>query len=85
MSAFEMDAARDNRKMDSRQLTDITPFLTGIDAKNRMREQRVKSLVSRREQLTKLIKECKESGPLMRSLCKEFTALKKKIQILGGA
>lgn len=39
MSAFEMDAARENREADSLRLTNITPFVRGLNRIDRVREQ----------------------------------------------
>lgn len=39
MSIFELDAARLNREADAKRLTNITPFVRGLNAIERVREQ----------------------------------------------
>lgn len=39
MSIFEMDAARANREADAKRLTNITPFVRGLNRIEQVREQ----------------------------------------------
>lgn len=58
---------------------DLTPFIAEIDRKTSERTNALRELVERRQKIAKLIAQCKESGPLMRSLCKELSDIKKAI------
>lgn len=55
-----------------------------MDAARQEKQAELQRLIARRDVLANEIKRCKESGPLMSSLCKEFTAVKKQIQIVRG-
>lgn len=55
-----------------------------IDAARQEKQAELQRLIARRELLASEIKRCKEAGPLMTSLCKELTAVKKQIQAVRG-
>lgn len=63
---------------------DITPFVRGIDAINAMRDASVSELKKRLVLVEKEIVRCKEAGPLMTSLCRERSNLRKSIWAMGG-
>ena len=84
MSIFEMDAARFNREADAKQLTNITPFVRGIDEMNSLRNGSISRLKARLFVVEKEIVRCRESGPYMNSMCRERSAIRKSIIALGG-
>jgi hypothetical protein len=53
-----------------------------IDAMRDAREQEIKSLLKRRDWLAAEMNRCKEAGPLMQSLRKEWTYVKKQLQMI---
>ncbi len=55
-----------------------------IDAMREAREQEIRALLKKRDRIQAEINRCKESGPLMTSLCKELTDTKKKIRAARG-
>lgn len=54
-----------------------------IDAAREEKQAELQRLLTRREMLNNEIKRC-TPGPLMASLCKEFTAVKKQIAVIRG-
>ncbi len=70
--------------MVSNSLTNITPFVRGIDAINAMRDASIDQLKKRLFIVEKEIVRCREAGPLMASLCRERSSLRKSIWAIGG-
>ena len=56
-----------------------------LDAMRENREADLNQLIKHRDWLAEQIKRCKEDGPEMMSLCKEYTYVKKEILVLRGS
>lgn len=73
-------------------LTNITPFVRGlnrieqtaIDVEAFAKEAQINQPVDHRDWLIAQIKKCTSDGPEMSSLFREFTYVKKQINVLRG-
>lgn len=56
-----------------------------LDAMRDNREAELAQLTKHRDWLSEQIKKCKCDGPEMASLCKEYTYIKKRIQVVRNS